>query len=348
MDKLIGDTVCCNPWLGRPPIAADRILSCDVDVPRDDVLDRDTLGINASISFAAIRASGPPSRALEFPAPTVDRAVTVAAGIIDHRTGDIFLATNVLMRRPVHAKDCPSQNQRTASRSLGHNRKKSPGMIHSWHPVVQSNTRQKQHRRAHSQSANRRKSTTCNPACTHPEKAYCIRRKICNTTYGSIRLCVVLKRVSQNVRKYARAVNAEENQFHAQCVPEWETTDEMVAVKVVNWSKLQSLRGRHLEDPIKELSALQQLVGKTHPNITSVSAALQDEKHLFCVSPYIAGETLCGSLSDHMASSPTGRMDENHARAWFRQILSAGEIALMQFMFFRVQLSVFLPRLMPG
>jgi len=350
----------------RPHIAltaANSVSSGDytIDIRHVDALDRDTLGVNASIPFATIQSSGPPSRPLEFPAPIVDQAVTAAADIIDHRTGNIFLATNVLMRRPAHSKNCASHRRTTSqsgsfdahnTRPLGHDRRKFPDTIHtSWQPAFTSPydslptaTKRKQHRRAHSHS-NSTQERPCGPECYLPNKAYCIRKKICNTTYGSVRLCVVLKRVSQNVMNYARTVSSEENQIHssphrgvgnqihsspnreisrdAERVPEWETTDEMVAIKVVKWSKLQSLRGRHLEDPVKEVAALQQLIGKTHPNITSISDVLQDETHLFSVYPYIGGGDLCGSLLDNMANSPTGRIDEDLGRTWFRQILSA-------------------------
>lgn len=103
----------------------------------------------------------------------------------------------------------------------------------------------------------------------------------------------------------------------------WETTDEMVAIKVANWSKVQSLRGRHLEDPIKEVAALQQLLGNDHPNVISVLESFQSETHLYCVFPYIKGGDLYSCVLDNMISSPTGLMDECMARTWFRQILCA-------------------------
>ena len=141
--------------------------------------------------------------------------------------------------------------------------------------------------------------------------------------------------------------------------PAWETTDEMVAIKVscclnlksyllqrhiiyqpcfcstnivsssttiliikvVNWSKLQSLRGRHLEDPIKELAAMQ-LLGNYHPNVISLSDSLQDETHLYCIFPYISGGDLYSRVWEDMRKSPNGRIGEEKARMWFRQILS--------------------------
>lgn len=92
--------------------------------------------------------------------------------------------------------------------------------------------------------------------------------------------------------------------------------------QVVNWSKLQQLRGRHLEDPIKELAAIQ-LLGNYHPHIISLIDSLQDETHLFCVFPFVSGGDLYGRLWEEMQRTPSGLIDETLARNWFRQILSA-------------------------
>ena len=92
--------------------------------------------------------------------------------------------------------------------------------------------------------------------------------------------------------------------------------------QVVNWSKLQQLRGRHLEDPIKELAAMQ-LLGNYHPHIIPLKDSLQDETHLFCISPFLTAGDLYGKLWEEMQTSPSGRIEENQARNWFRQILSA-------------------------
>jgi hypothetical protein len=68
--------------------------------------------------------------------------------------------------------------------------------------------------------------------------AYLMKKKLCSTVYGSIRLCVVLRK---------------RHKFHCGGVQEaeWISTDEFVAVKVSSWSQIRSLRGKHLEDPLK-------------------------------------------------------------------------------------------------
>ena len=37
----------------------------------------------------------------------------------------------------------------------------------------------------------------------------------------------------------------------------WEVTSEMAAVKIMDWNAVNELRGKHMEDPMKEVSAMQ-------------------------------------------------------------------------------------------
>ena len=300
-----------------------------------DTLDRDLLGRNSSLGYKDIaERGGLPSRPLELPAPMVHRAITESTDIIDHRTGGIIRSTSILMRRPIHAKTCPSRissppTQSSAGASFDSTHYSSRDSIHSWHSAFNApssslnsdspRNQQHNHRRVNSNNSSKLQQVPCDAACDLPDEAYAVRKKICKTTYGSIRLCVVLKRISSNAKSNVIENGLDADHRHIQ----WETTDEMVAVKVTNFRRFQSLRGRHLEDPIKEVAALQQLIGNYHPHIISMLDALQNETHLFCVFPYIAKGDLYGSLIDNMASSPTGRIDESLARKWFRQILCA-------------------------
>lgn len=307
------------------------------------------------------------------------------------------------MRRPVHAKNCASRspvnanssspdlggtlNGNLSSHSRGHSRTNSRDSVHSWHSAFNtpsaSVTQQQPQQPTQSNNSYRRANSNnkkdlppCGAACDLPERAYCVRRKLCDTIYGSVRLCVVMRRVSRHVGTVKGGGGTlEGNPFEVTPtlnyrgglnnpasrrgngdgdnkveVPAWETTDQMVAIKVslavysrgmrylkqhitvhstytislqvVNWSKVQQFRGRHLEDPIKELAAMQ-LLGDYHSHVISLSDSLQDETHLFCIYPYIPGGDLYGRLLDEMRRSPTHRIDESQARAWFRQILAA-------------------------
>ena len=149
----------------------------------------------------------------------------------------------------------------------------------------------------------------CDRSCKLPEEAYCVRRKLCSTIYGSVRLCTVLRR-------------ADNDPCDSRAGQSWTTTDDLVAIKIVNWGRLQHLRGRHLEDPVKECAA-HQLLGRRHRHIARLSHALQTETHLYLVFPYLSGGDLLSALFDEVALSPTGLPDESLARARFIQILSA-------------------------
>jgi hypothetical protein len=206
-----------------------------------------SLGSNASIPYSTL-ASSPAVRPLEFPAPTVDRAVTHSSYVRDHRSGNVFYATSVLMRKAIHAKNCVNGqivvNKGGAHGSYGsrgqqgHVRSNSRDQVHSWHtPYVSSPTSQSvpgynNNFSSHSQHHGNRNPTQepCGSACNLSSRAYCVRRKICDTIYGSVRLCVVLKRVR---RVDGHIYNNSSNEGY-KSVGEaiWETTDQMVAIKV--------------------------------------------------------------------------------------------------------------------
>lgn len=65
--------------------------------PGEGATDSDAT-MHASLSFDSIASAGPPSRPLEFPAPSVHRGTRCSAVALDHRTGRIYHIKNVLMR----------------------------------------------------------------------------------------------------------------------------------------------------------------------------------------------------------------------------------------------------------
>jgi hypothetical protein len=78
-----------------------------------------------------------------------------------------------------------------------------------------------------------------NPREERPNRAYHVKKKISKTTYGSVRLCVVLRRNE----KYRPGKEEEQ--------AEWIRTGQVVVVKVSSWAKIRQCRGKHLEDPLK-------------------------------------------------------------------------------------------------
>ena len=158
------------------------------------------------------------------------------------------------------------------------------------------------------------------------DTAYLSRKKLGKTTYGSLRLCVVLRRISPSKTDL---LESREDAFEADFV-QWESTDEKVVMKISEWEKIHSMRGRHLEDPIKEISTLQ-LLGDYHPNVQGAKAALQDDHNLYTIMPYLTGGDLYGRLVEHdipcalrtilEEGNDFNRHVENRSRFWFRQLL---------------------------
>jgi hypothetical protein len=204
---------------------------------------------NASIPYTALLSS-PSVRPLEFPAPTVERAVTSSSYVKDHRGGAVFYATSVLTRKSVHVKNCVNvascgavSNSNRGSSSVGraaakHVRNNSRDAVHSWHSCYggspnhynpsnsqHTNNNNNGQRDLPNSNPSNNSIQECNPSCTLPNRAYCVRRKLCDTIYGSVRLCVVLKRIS---RKDGIATEGYRGEGEAV----WITTDQMVAVKV--------------------------------------------------------------------------------------------------------------------
>lgn len=168
--------------------------------------------------------------------------------------------------------------------------------------------------------------------------AYLMTKKLSKTVYGCVNLCIVLKRIDKTTnsnRPNNNAPTLEDRQDDEEDDGppiEWESTDIQAAIKISEWKKIHALRGKHLEDPIKEVAAMQ-LFGKHRPHVVGAYEVLQDDKCLYTVMPYLGGGDLYGRLMKFMgsrsarseAASGNGMtgFDEASARIWFRQLLQA-------------------------
>jgi len=173
----------------------------------------------------------------------------------------------------------------------------------------------------------------------NPQTAYYLKKKIGKSTYGSTCLCIVLRR-RQRRRSVATVDSSQEEQ--RQDTPEktkkdndsdieWESTDSQVVIKISEFSKIHSMRGRHLEDPIKEISAMQ-LLGNYHPNVLGAVEVMQDDDYLYTVTRHLPGGELYERVvecfphkrsPDESDSPASYEYDESKARVWFRQLLLA-------------------------
>mmetsp|Transcript_28207 Transcript_28207/g.31710 ORF Transcript_28207/g.31710 Transcript_28207/m.31710 type:complete len:415 (-) Transcript_28207:50-1294(-) len=150
--------------------------------------------------------------------------------------------------------------------------------------------------------------------------AYAPHKRLQDAIYGSVWACVVLRRHrGVAADDAARAARVEPGSPHAPIV--WETTNEYVAIKMIEWARVHHMRGRLLEDPIKEVAAMQ-LIGDTNPHVLGPIEVLQDNEYLFTVMPYCSGGDLFGVVVKYAAESDGEiGMPEPVARFWFRQIL---------------------------
>ena len=100
----------------------------------------------------------------------------------------------------------------------------------------------------------------------------------------------------------------------------WELTNIHVIIKASSWDKLRLLRGKHMEDPLKEIQAMQ-LPGGYHPHIIHSPCALQDDHYLYNITPYCANGDLYGVVIRDITTQKRG--NEDNAHGWFQQILLA-------------------------
>lgn len=142
-----------------------------------------------------------------------------------------------------------------------------------------------------------------------PNRGYWIGRKLKKAIYGCVRSCTVIKLrpgstwTGSNFRLGGETV--------------WEVTQETAVVKIVEWDRVRTLHGRHMEDPVKEVAAMQYLCKDcTAPNLPEILDVMSDEKYLYLFMPFYSG----GELFDYVERD--GRFSEPVARFWFRQILN--------------------------
>mmetsp|Transcript_23851 Transcript_23851/g.34881 ORF Transcript_23851/g.34881 Transcript_23851/m.34881 type:complete len:433 (-) Transcript_23851:396-1694(-) len=261
-------------------------------------MEEDPTSAHDCLSFNQVLMAGPPARPLEFPAPTVFRGHRITTDVYEPRSKEVVRVKNVLYRDPS-----------TSDRRLR------------------------------------------NVPATGKKCAYLIRKKIADAVYGSIRICAVLKRCDlerrneidkigavkrrsqekENFSDFGSLKTANSSSTICSCEEDeetkrmrtvlWEVTEEFVVVKLVSWSKVRNMRGRHLEDPLKEVSAMQ-LLGDYHPHVLGVLDVLQDDQYLYSIMPYCRSGDLFGKITEEIQrNNSPGGVKESKAKHWFRQIL---------------------------
>jgi hypothetical protein len=100
----------------------------------------------------------------------------------------------------------------------------------------------------------------------------------------------------------------------------FELTEEYAAVKVNFADRMEQMRGKHAEDPLKEIAAMQ-WIGNDHPHVLGCHEVLFDGQHLNIVMPYCDKGDLFELLQDSQNADPPG-LTEPQARYWFRQLIA--------------------------
>jgi hypothetical protein len=249
---------------------------------------------HASCTFEEVAEAGHPVRPLDFPPPVVRRGVRVDALVIHPATGRREVLAGVIHREDLQggggaAGSSPGDSGGGPGRGGG-----------GWDTTIQQ------------------------PKPEAGEEieyvAYWPQRRLQDAIYGSVWACLLLRRHYGPAADHAaQAAGVAPGSPSAPIV--WEIVGTHVAIKMVEWARVHRARGRLLEDPIKEIAAMQ-LLGARHPHVLGSSEVLQDDEYLFSVMPYCSGGDLFGVVVKYAEDSGgDGGMSEPIARYWFRQIL---------------------------
>jgi hypothetical protein len=142
-----------------------------------------------------------------------------------------------------------------------------------------------------------------------------------NTIMGHVEICLVLTRcdmdTSDDDADNSQSDNSSrENEEEEEIV--FQVTNRHVAVKVNYARRMDRYRGRHAENPLQEIAAMQ-LIGNDHPHVMGVIEVLFDGSNLNVVMPFAGSGDLFQLLQDSQERG-TG-FTEPEARFWFRQIM---------------------------
>uniref|UniRef100_A0A7R9Z7M0 Protein kinase domain-containing protein n=1 Tax=Pseudictyota dubia TaxID=2749911 RepID=A0A7R9Z7M0_9STRA len=161
-----------------------------------------------------------------------------------------------------------------------------------------------------------------------PRKAYWIQRKLAKTTYGVVRVGYVLRPRTDDPdesgeeddetggRKRLRTSKS----MKWEVVPlERDNEYEMVAIKMFDKKKMESIRAQRMEGPMVELCATQMMAAQEAESnhVLGSLDTLEDERFIYNVMP-LTGD---GDLFHYVKK--VGRVEEAVARHFFRQILQS-------------------------
>jgi serine/threonine protein kinase len=112
-------------------------------------------------------------------------------------------------------------------------------------------------------SPQQRQTTTNIPDPSHSqlqrtERAYWLRGTLRQAIFGTVRYGIILNKLDPPIRVMLPTTTTSSN-INEWTSVEWEATNESVAVKEMSWEHIKYQRSRLVEDPIKEVAAMQYL-----------------------------------------------------------------------------------------
>lgn len=255
---------------------------------------------HASHTFTYIESEGPAHRPLDFPPPVVQRGIKVNALVVHPKTGQRDILPGVIhresytnaTRKRSDADAVKQPNPMTPVSSKSHDSSakdtSSPASLQSRRHPTNTNTSTE----TSTNSSDKSSSLSRKRSKRKEFRAYFPQRRLQDAIYGSVWACLVLKRhYGPAADDAARAAGLLPGDPAAPIV--WEIVGTHVAIKMVEWSRVHQSRGRLLEDPVKEIAAMQ-LIGTEHPNVLGSEEVLQDDDYLYSIMPYARGGDLFG------------------------------------------------------
>jgi len=146
-----------------------------------------------------------------------------------------------------------------------------------------------------------------------------------NTIMGHVEICMVLARCDMDCSSDddkdddGSSSGSDDDDDDDEGDVVFQVTDRLVAVKVNYSSRMEKYRGRHAENPLQEIAAMQ-LIGNNHPHVMGVIEVLFDGTNLDVVMPYAGSGDLFQMLQESQERG-TG-FTEPEARYWFRQLVA--------------------------
>jgi Protein kinase domain len=270
--------------------------------------EQEPLGPQAHHTFQEVKSHGSAVRPLDFPPPRVRTGVRVNALVVHPETGLRQVCSGVIHRQDLSGSSNSTKNDSSTLQPT------STLATTTTTPTGMSPRR----------AAGATDAATSTSASPRSEQvlAYWPQRRLQDAIYGSVWACLALRRhFGVAADDAARAAGVEPGSSAAPIV--WEITGQHVAIKMVEWARVHHMRGRLLEDPVKEVAAMQLLATPApHPNVLGSTEVLQDGDFLYSVMPYCRDGDLFGIVVQYAEESGgDAGMPEPVARHWFRQIM---------------------------